>query len=141
LTCVLWMVRGARLAEGEMDLERTRMVAVTLHDHAALVTAWRALTWLAENPVAIRGGILAAIWPNVPVRPADLRRHAVNLDRMASDYGPRPEGGSSRAAGLPRTGLHCACRPGVERDNCSLCEGSGWEIDWRVYHAQKKVTR
>lgn len=30
----------------------------------------------------------------------------------------------------PKTGQPCSCRPGVERDNCPACEGTGQRIDF-----------
>lgn len=30
----------------------------------------------------------------------------------------------------PKTGAKCGCRRGVQRDNCSNCEGTGWVIDF-----------
>lgn len=32
----------------------------------------------------------------------------------------------------PKTGERCACRRGIERDNCPSCEGTGWRIDFRA---------
>lgn len=32
----------------------------------------------------------------------------------------------------PKTGVKCSCRPGVWRDNCPECEGTGWRIDFRA---------
>lgn len=30
----------------------------------------------------------------------------------------------------PTTGQRCACKRGIERDNCPACEGTGWRIDF-----------
>lgn len=30
----------------------------------------------------------------------------------------------------PKAGERCTCRPGLARDNCSACEGTGWRIDF-----------
>ena len=30
----------------------------------------------------------------------------------------------------PKTGARCTCRPGIARDNCAACEGTGWKIDF-----------
>lgn len=38
----------------------------------------------------------------------------------------------------PKTGAKCHCKPGVQRDNCPNCEGTGWVIDFRAIHAAKK---
>jgi len=40
-----------------------------------------------------------------------------------------------------KTGQKCSCRPGVYRDNCPNCEGTGWVIDFkaiRVRNTSKK---
>lgn len=36
----------------------------------------------------------------------------------------------------PRIGQRCACRPGVQRDNCPTCEGTGWVIDFQKLRAR-----
>jgi hypothetical protein len=35
----------------------------------------------------------------------------------------------------PKTGERCTCRPGIERDNCPVCEGTGWRIDFPAIRA------
>lgn len=50
-------------------------------------------------------------------------------DRKAAPEGDEPQG-------VPLTGYACGCRPGVERDNCGACEGSGRAIDWAEFHRQ-----
>lgn len=30
----------------------------------------------------------------------------------------------------PKTGAKCGCKPGIQRDNCPACEGTGWQIDF-----------
>ncbi len=32
----------------------------------------------------------------------------------------------------PKTGARCSCKPGVQRDNCPQCEGTGWRIDFKL---------
>jgi len=32
----------------------------------------------------------------------------------------------------PKTGRPCTCRRGVQRDNCTACEGTGQQIDFRA---------
>jgi hypothetical protein len=39
----------------------------------------------------------------------------------------------------PKTGLHCHCRPGVYRDNCPNCEGTGWQIDFAKIRARNGI--
>jgi len=35
----------------------------------------------------------------------------------------------------PKTGERCACKPGMQRDNCPSCEGTGWRIDFATIRA------
>lgn len=37
----------------------------------------------------------------------------------------------------PKTGRRCHCRPGVWRDNCPDCEGTGMEIDFAAIRARR----
>ena len=37
----------------------------------------------------------------------------------------------------PKTGEPCGCRPGVYRDNCPSCEGTGWRIDFAAIRARR----
>jgi hypothetical protein len=39
----------------------------------------------------------------------------------------------------PKTGQKCGCRPGIWRDNCATCEGTGWIIDFRAIHARREA--
>lgn len=32
----------------------------------------------------------------------------------------------------PKTGARCTCKRGIQRDNCSACEGTGWAIDFEA---------
>ena len=54
-----------------------------------------------------------------------------------------PNGGAIKPAkerkGMPLTGDACYCRPGVERDNCPQCEGTGREINWTAFHAARRA--
>jgi hypothetical protein len=36
----------------------------------------------------------------------------------------------------PKTGEACGCRPGVARDNCPACEGTGQKIDFAAIRAR-----
>lgn len=36
----------------------------------------------------------------------------------------------------PKTGARCACRPGIERDNCPNCEGTGLVVDFAAIRAR-----
>ena len=37
----------------------------------------------------------------------------------------------------PKTGVVCTCKPGVYRDNCPQCEGTGMVIDFARIRAEK----
>lgn len=39
----------------------------------------------------------------------------------------------------PKTGARCTCKPGMHRDNCPACEGSGWAIDFAAIHARVRA--
>lgn len=39
----------------------------------------------------------------------------------------------------PKTGQPCSCRPGIERDNCPQCEGTGQRIDFAAIRAQHSI--
>lgn len=32
----------------------------------------------------------------------------------------------------PKTGAQCSCRPGIQRDNCPRCEGTGMVVDFKA---------
>lgn len=36
----------------------------------------------------------------------------------------------------PKTGEKCSCKPGIERDNCPSCEGTGMKIDFKKIRAR-----
>ena len=36
----------------------------------------------------------------------------------------------------PKTGEKCSCKPGVCRNNCPNCEGTGWKIDFQAIRDQ-----
>ncbi|HEY6110567.1 MAG TPA: hypothetical protein VIV56_16815 [Gemmatimonadales bacterium] len=38
----------------------------------------------------------------------------------------------------PKTGERCGCLPGVPRDNCPRCEGTGWVIDFQAIHRERR---
>lgn len=37
----------------------------------------------------------------------------------------------------PKTGVACACKRGIERDNCPACEGTGRRIDFAAIRAHR----
>ena len=39
----------------------------------------------------------------------------------------------------PKTGQRCTCRPGIQRDNCPACEGTGQRIDFAAIRARKEA--
>lgn len=40
----------------------------------------------------------------------------------------------------PKTGQRCSCKPGVYRDNCPSCEGTGWVINFAAIRYQTART-
>jgi len=38
----------------------------------------------------------------------------------------------------PKTGERCSCKPGIERDNCPSCEGTGQKIDFNKIRQQNR---
>jgi len=40
--------------------------------------------------------------------------------------------GAQFAPYQPKTGQRCSCKPGIYRDNCPQCEGTGWIVDFRA---------
>ena len=36
----------------------------------------------------------------------------------------------------PKTGERCNCKPGIQRDNCPACEGTGSRIDFAAIRAR-----
>ena len=40
----------------------------------------------------------------------------------------------------PKTGERCTCGPGIERDNCPQCEGTGERIDFKAIRERKLTT-
>ena len=41
----------------------------------------------------------------------------------------------------PKTGAPCACKRGVQRDNCPECEGTGQRIDFAAVRARGSASR
>lgn len=39
----------------------------------------------------------------------------------------------------PKTGAPCSCRPGIMRDNCAACEGTGLQIDFAAIRNRKPL--
>jgi hypothetical protein len=37
----------------------------------------------------------------------------------------------------PKTGAKCGCKPGIQRDNCPSCEGTGMLIDFAAIRARR----
>lgn len=42
---------------------------------------------------------------------------------------------------IPKTGVACTCKRGVQRDNCPQCEGTGQVIDYAALRAARGVWR
>jgi len=41
----------------------------------------------------------------------------------------------------PKTGERCNCKPGIYRDNCPACEGTGWRIDFAAIRRRAFVVK
>ncbi len=41
----------------------------------------------------------------------------------------------------PKTGAVCGCKKGIQRDNCSNCEGTGWVINFRLINQIREQKR
>lgn len=41
----------------------------------------------------------------------------------------------------PTTGQQCSCKRGIQRDNCSRCEGTGWVIDFAAIRERKTTSQ
>lgn len=48
---------------------------------------------------------------------------------------PSDEAEALRVPYQPKTGQKCHCRPGIQRDNCPDCEGTGMRIDFAKIRA------
>lgn len=55
---------------------------------------------------------------------------AATWGRHAASMAAKDERARLARAYQPKTGARCGCRPGVQRDNCPACEGTGWRIDF-----------
>lgn len=60
---------------------------------------------------------------------------AIKLARGEQDGGAWPK--PMVTPYQPKTGERCSCRPGVERDNCARCEGTGEVIDFAAIRARQ----
>ena len=41
----------------------------------------------------------------------------------------------------PKTGAACSCRPGLQRDNCPSCEGTGQRIDFAAIRSRAMTAK
>ena len=59
------------------------------------------------------------------------------LEQICGENFPPKSGHfQSRVGYQPKTGQKCHCKPGMERDNCPSCEGTGWVIDFAAIRAK-----
>ena len=49
--------------------------------------------------------------------------------------------GKLRAPAMIYTGAPCSCKPGMERDNCPACEGTGRALDFAAIRAMRSVVQ
>lgn len=59
-----------------------------------------------------------------------VRKHGTARQKAIMDIPATP------APYQPKTGAACSCRPGVQRDNCPACEGTGQCIDFAAIRAR-----
>lgn len=69
-----------------------------------------------------------------PKCPARRSPSSGKMEKSGAHYHPL----KSNPAYSPKTGARCSCRPGVQRDNCPRCEGTGWVIDFKKIHERRE---
>ena len=69
--------------------------------------------------------------PIVKSIPQKLDAKAPESQQTEADTEKKKVPSYKKAAYQPKTGEPCPCRPGVQRDNCPACEGTGQKIDFK----------
>lgn len=64
-------------------------------------------------------------------------RYAHIVKGLADEVQPGSWGVPDNA---PKTGQPCACKPGVQRDNCPACEGTGQVVDFGAIRARREAS-
>lgn len=69
------------------------------------------------------------------------KKNPVLLERVQKVFGRDvlERFGLFRDTYQPKTGVGCGCRPGVQRDNCAACEGTGMQIDFNAIRARGTI--
>lgn len=62
----------------------------------------------------------------------DAKNYGINIPAEFVDY-------ETGQGWQPKTGAKCGCRRGVQRDNCSNCEGTGYVIDFKRIRERNKT--
>ncbi len=66
----------------------------------------------------------------------ELYRHNINEATALAHTNPKPRKPRKTGVGYqPKTGVPCSCKPGVQRDNCRHCEGTGMVINHALIRA------
>lgn len=122
------------------------------------------MTTEQQSKIEAHGLALLAIFPNATEQdPVKLCKKLRRLEAKGAAIGLRmcngpeyPEGeadaatdavlakvnallGNVRRPYQPKTGARCTCKPGVERDNCAACEGTGHCIDFAAIRRSGKL--
>jgi hypothetical protein len=110
------------------------------------------------------GQNLLAIFPNATEKdPEKLCKKLRRLEREAHDFALRTCNGpdfpgefdadkisdailskvnallGNRHEYQPKTGAKCGCKRGIQRDNCSNCEGTGFAVDFHAIRNRKPL--
>lgn len=65
----------------------------------------------------------------------------MSIDELLANYNGAEPPSPPRPAKpyQPKTGQRCSCKPGIHRDNCPACEGTGWVIDFAAIRNRTKT--
>ena len=69
-------------------------------------------------------------------REDDERKEVTQVDAVIQD--DITKGLGKEAEYQPKTGEPCSCKPGMERDNCPSCEGTGQKVDFKKIRETNK---
>ena len=72
-----------------------------------------------------------------PEKSPNRKRGGVGDAQDGAEPEGTPKGSAKTEAYQPKTGARCTCRPGVQRDNCPACEGTGWCLDFGKIRGKK----
>jgi hypothetical protein len=66
----------------------------------------------------------------------EVKRSLINHDGYDSRIVVVKERSKIKAPYQPKTGQLCSCKPGIQRDNCPRCEGTGQCVDFAAIRAR-----